>query len=91
VKLLEAFAMASPVITTPVGALGFSIRNGEQAILANNPSEFRVALRRLLSSYELRIRVGNEARRMIVDRFDWATVGGEFLALIEMPSRRATF
>src|SRR5437867_750218 len=91
VKLLEAFAMASPVITTPVGALGFPIRNGEQAILANNASEFRAALRRLFCSYELRVRIGNEARRMIVDRFDWATVGREFLTLIEMPSRKATF
>ena len=91
VKLLEAFAMASPVITTPVGALGFSIRNGEQAMLANTASEFRAALRRLFCSYELRVRIGNEARRMIVDRFDWATVGREFLTLIEMPTRKATF
>ena len=82
VKLLEAFAMSCPVITTRLGALGFPILNGEQALVAETASEFRAALDRLLSSPALRVRIGNEARKMIVQRFDWATFGREFLALV---------
>ena len=40
VKLLEAFAMACPVVTTRVGAMGFPIQSGEQAFLAETADEF---------------------------------------------------
>ena len=83
VKLLEAFAMSCPVITTGLGAQGFPISNGQQAIIAGTPSEFRASLAGLLSSPALRIRLGEEARKMIVQHFDWETLGPEFLALVE--------
>ena len=83
VKLLEAFAMSCPVITTGLGAQGFPISNGQQAIIAGTPSEFRASLAGLLSSPALRIRLGEEGRKMIVQHFDWETLGPEFLALVE--------
>src|SRR2546425_102502 len=44
VKLLEAFAMGVPVITTSVGAAGFPIVNRQQAIIADTTEEFRAAV-----------------------------------------------
>jgi glycosyltransferase involved in cell wall biosynthesis len=83
VKLLEAFAMGAAVVTTSLGATGFPIESGKQAIIANTPSEFRAAIAALAASSALRSRLGQEARRMIEDGFAWETIGKQFLALVE--------
>jgi glycosyltransferase involved in cell wall biosynthesis len=82
VKLLEAFAMACPVVTTRVGAMGFPIQSGQEAFLAETPVEYERALRRLISDPELRRSVGQNARRMILDRFTWSRIGGELLDVV---------
>ncbi len=79
VKLLEAFAMASPVITTSVGALGFPISTGNQAFIAETASDFRSALARMLASAELRVSTGTEGRRMILEQFSWEHLRSEFV------------
>jgi glycosyltransferase involved in cell wall biosynthesis len=83
VKLLEAFAMGSAVITTTVGAAGFPIENGKQAVIADTAAEFRAALTTLASSRDLRSRMGKEAREMIEDRFTWENIGRMFLEVVE--------
>jgi glycosyltransferase involved in cell wall biosynthesis len=83
VKLLEAFAMGSAVITTSVGAAGFPVVSGKQAIIARTPREFREAVAALACSPELRSRLGNSARQMIVDNFTWERIGGQFLQVVE--------
>jgi glycosyltransferase involved in cell wall biosynthesis len=83
VKLLEAFAMGAPVITTSLGAAGFPIVNGQQAILADTPTEFREAITRLAASIDLRQKLGREARRMIEAQFTWDRITPQFLELVD--------
>jgi glycosyltransferase involved in cell wall biosynthesis len=83
VKLLEAFAMQCPVITTSLGAQGFPVRHGSEALIADNVEEFAAALRRLCESVRLRRELGSNAREMIVRSFDWEFVGTEFLKMVE--------
>ena len=82
VKLLEAFSMACPVVTTSVGAMGFPIVNGTQAILAETVRDFETALRRLTTDSALRKRLGHNARAMILDRYTWARIGKELLDVV---------
>src|SRR5205085_4935019 len=86
VKLLEAFSMACPVITTSIGALGFPIHPGREALIADTAQEFREALRQLASSEALRIQLGNAGREMIVRHFDWSDIGNGLLEIVN-PSR----
>jgi glycosyltransferase involved in cell wall biosynthesis len=83
VKLLEAFAMGAAVITTPLGAMGFPVVNGQQAMFASTPDEFRAAVQALVSSSELRLRLGREARQMIKDHLTWERIGTQFLELVK--------
>jgi glycosyltransferase involved in cell wall biosynthesis len=83
VKLLEAFAMGSPVITTSLGAAGFPITNGQNAIIANTAAEFRAAMSSLVTSVDLRSRLGTEGRQLILDKFTWDSIGQQFLDLVE--------
>ncbi len=75
VKLLEAFSMACPVITTSVGALGFPVRPGTEALIANSPEEFRSALSQLAGSEGLRREIGFHGREMILREFTWERIG----------------
>jgi glycosyltransferase involved in cell wall biosynthesis len=83
VKLLEAFAMQCPVITSSIGAMGFPIRNGIEALVADSVNEFVAALDELLCSEELRLSLGSNARAMIVRLFAWERIGSQFLDLAE--------
>jgi glycosyltransferase involved in cell wall biosynthesis len=83
VKLLEAWAMGAAVVTTSLGAAGFPIKNGEHAIIADSPKEFRAAVQALAASAELRSHLGQNGRQMIVDQFTWDRIGPGFLELVE--------
>ena len=71
VKLLEAFAMGCPVVTTRVGAMGFPVEDGSQALIAETTDGFEAALRRLAADATLRRDMGNKARAMILEHFTW--------------------
>ena len=83
VKLLEAFAMGCPVISTALGASGFPVRTEIEALIAESAEDFAAALRRLVSSLELRRLLGTKAREMIVRDFSWQQVGAQLLDLVE--------
>jgi len=83
VKLLEAFSMACPVITTTIGALGFPVRHGEEALIADTAEEFRAALQRLIASAELRRNLGQKARAMILRDFDWRVIGPRMVEVVQ--------
>jgi glycosyltransferase involved in cell wall biosynthesis len=83
VKLLEAFAMGAPVVTTPLGAAGFPINHGGDAMLAETGAEFRAAISALISSRELRSHLAREARQMIEAEFTWTAIGEQFLELVK--------
>ena len=83
VKLLEAFSMACPVVTTSVGAMGFPIESGTEAILADSVDEFETALSRLAADPSLRKRIGHNARTMILENFTWPQIGKDLVNVVE--------
>jgi glycosyltransferase involved in cell wall biosynthesis len=83
VKLLEAFAMACPVITSSVGAIGYPIRNGTDGFIADTAADFVKALRQLESSPELRKTMGMNGREMILRHFTWRELANRYHALID--------
>ena len=85
VKLLEAFSMACPVITTSLGGLGFPLQNGVNALIADSAEAFREGLQRLTASEQLRRDLGESARRMIEQHFAWPRIGTQLRELIEIP------
>ena len=82
VKLLEAFAMGVPVITTSLGSAGFPIGNRKHALIANNAAEFRSAVAELVASRPLRAQLGREGRQMILEHLTWDRIGTQFMDLV---------
>jgi glycosyltransferase involved in cell wall biosynthesis len=82
-KILEAMALGTPVVTTRKGAEGLAARDGEHLLLADTPEELTAAILRLLSEPETARRLAAAARQLVEERYGWAAIGGELAAFVE--------
>jgi glycosyltransferase involved in cell wall biosynthesis len=71
VKILEAWAAGRAVVSTPLGAEGLPVRDGEHLLLADTPEAFAAAVSRLLASPEERLRLGRAGRQLYERQFTW--------------------
>jgi rhamnosyltransferase len=79
-KILEAFAAGTPVVSTSIGAEGLAAEHGTHILLADSPADFARAIDRLLSDDELHSRMAEAARRFVQEHFDWINVAARSLA-----------
>ncbi len=71
VKILEAWAAATPVVSTTIGVEGLECQDGKHALLADDAGRFADAISRLLESSGERARIGSAGRRILEERFTW--------------------
>ena len=83
VKVLESMALGTPVVSTTKGAEGLEVRDGENILIADSPTEFAKRVVDLLRSPELRARLATAGRRLVESKHDWEVVGQELRALVE--------
>jgi len=82
-KILEAMALGTPVVSTAKGAEGLEIEDGKHLLIGNTPSEFAAQTVRLLREPALRTLLGAQAAQLVKERYDWAIVGRQFCELVE--------
>jgi glycosyltransferase involved in cell wall biosynthesis len=70
-KILEAWAAGTPVVSTTLGAEGLGARDGEDLLLADGGPAFAEAVSRLLACTDLRQRVGMAGRLLLEKEFTW--------------------
>jgi sugar transferase (PEP-CTERM/EpsH1 system associated) len=78
IKILEAMAMGSAIVSTTVGAEGLGLSDGAELLLADQPRVFAAQVTRLLKDPELRRGLGSRARRAAVERFSWRRAADRF-------------
>ena len=69
-KVLEALALGTPVISTPKGVEGLELRPGHDLLVADTPEEFARQTLRLLVSPDLRAELAARGREA-AQRYDW--------------------
>jgi glycosyltransferase involved in cell wall biosynthesis len=74
VKIIEAMAKGKPVITTPLGAEGLTVKNGENIIIASQAEEFIQQLERLLNYPEFYLNIGQNAQNFVVENYSNTTL-----------------
>jgi glycosyltransferase involved in cell wall biosynthesis len=74
-KILEAMAAGTPVVSTTVGAEGLDLVDGRQVLLADTPQDFAFAVGRLLNDAGLRAAISVQARQRVEQDCDWALLG----------------
>jgi polysaccharide biosynthesis protein PslH len=93
-KILDAWAMGKAVVSTSIGCEGLSARDGDNILIRDDPRAFADAVRLVLADEDLRIRLGESARRTTEERYDWDIIGRDMLAeyhrVIDYPQGRAS-
>jgi polysaccharide biosynthesis protein PslH len=73
-KILEAGAMAKPMVSTHLGAEGLELVDGKEIILVDEPRAFARAVADLLADPARRDELGAAARRRIEDQYSLAAL-----------------
>lgn len=73
--IFEAAACLTPSVSTPVGLVPEELRDGESVVLVKKrtPEELCEKIAMLLSDPELRSKIAEGARRVVVEKFEWRT------------------
>ncbi|MSQ27715.1 MAG: glycosyltransferase [Dehalococcoidia bacterium] len=72
-KLLQALAAGSPVVTTTCGAEGVRVADGRDVLVRDDPVEFADAAASVIEDRLLAFRLGAEARTTAL-RYDWSAI-----------------
>ncbi len=86
-KILEAMALRTSVVSTSKGAEGLNVRNGENILVADNPEDFAEAVIQLLVKPDLRQKLADNGYDLVSDNYDWPIVMPRFLSLVEKLGR----
>jgi glycosyltransferase involved in cell wall biosynthesis len=71
-KILEAMAMARPVVSTSLGAEGIEYEAGRHLLLGDDAASFAGAVGRVLDDAQLANRLASEGRALVEARYSWA-------------------
>ncbi|MWV27873.1 TIGR03087 family PEP-CTERM/XrtA system glycosyltransferase [Aurantiacibacter rhizosphaerae] len=70
-KVLEAMAMARPVVVSPDAATGIDARPDQHFIITQDDADFAAALLRLWQQKDQARSMGEEARRFVLNNMSW--------------------
>jgi glycosyltransferase involved in cell wall biosynthesis len=73
-KILEAFGLGRPVVSTSVGCEGLEVTNGEHLLVADEPRGFANACIDLLKNGQLRERLVHNARGLVERHYTWDSI-----------------
>lgn len=82
-KILESFALGTPVVSTSKGVEGLDAIPEEHFLLADDSYTFAQQTIRLLKDEGLQKKLAMAARKLVEERYDWEIIGQRFTALIE--------
>ena len=71
IKILEAWAAGTPVVSTPIGAEGLDCVDQEHLLIADTAARFAAAIQRLLDSTDERLRIGAAGRCLYETLYTW--------------------
>ncbi|MBL0021503.1 MAG: TIGR03087 family PEP-CTERM/XrtA system glycosyltransferase [Sphingomonadales bacterium] len=70
-KVLEAMAMAKPVVASAAAAEGIDAEHGKHLLVAKNVEDEARLVNQLLSDADLRLRIGQAARAHVMAHYGW--------------------
>lgn len=82
-KLLEALALGTPVISTTKGAEGLGLTPGREVLVADDPAAFAAETVRLLRDRSLRDELAKRGRALVEREYSWDSVGSRLNALLD--------
>jgi glycosyltransferase involved in cell wall biosynthesis len=84
-KILQAWAMAKPVVATPTAVGGLSAVPGENIVVARSTRAFAASVVRLLRDPITRAELGKRGRETILTRYSWEQQAGALDMVMRNP------
>lgn len=81
-KVLEALALGTPVVSTSIGAEGLDGTPGRDILIADDPAGFAADTVAVLRSRDLRNRLAAAGRQLVVEQYNWEVLGARFADLV---------
>jgi glycosyltransferase involved in cell wall biosynthesis len=82
-KILEAMALGTPVVSTSKGAEGLMVTAGQHLLIADEPQVFAQETLRLLQDEILRRNLARNGRQLVEEKYDWRCIGREYVDLVQ--------
>jgi glycosyltransferase involved in cell wall biosynthesis len=76
-KVLEAMACGTPLVSTSVGCRGLEGRDGQHLLIANTEVEFAACIVRLLRDLKLSESLAGAARQLVEEEYSWRSIVGK--------------
>jgi glycosyltransferase involved in cell wall biosynthesis len=92
-KILEALAMRTPVISTSIGVEGLELMHGEHVLIADDARSFIRQARAIMDDPDLAERIGRKGAELVERRYGWersVEALEETLGKIARPASRAS-
>ncbi len=83
-KVLEAMAMATPVVATPKAVSALSVCNGTELLIGNHPSELADQIVRLFDQPGFRNELGARGRHYVEMYHDWHRIAAQLEGVYAM-------
>ena len=81
-KVLEAFALCLPVVSTSLGAEAIKATPDTELFVADDPKRFADAVLELLNDETRAVQMANAARRFVEDQYNWPKMCNEFMSVV---------
>lgn len=89
-KILEAWAMAKPVVATSMACSGIDAVNGENILIADDPTDFAVQVVAVLRDQALRDRISIASRTIAEEHYSWKRQARKFVEIFHQVAHGAT-
>jgi glycosyltransferase involved in cell wall biosynthesis len=83
VKILEAMALHTPVVSTHKGAEGLEVEHGVNILIADTPDEFAANILKLLNDPDMQQKLSKNAYKLVQEKYEWSVVMPRFINLVE--------
>ena len=83
VKIIEGMALGKTIISTKIGAEGLSYVNNENILIADSPEDFGKISEKLFSKKDELIRIGENARRHVLENYDQSNISKKLISFFE--------
>lgn len=80
-KILDAWAMGRPMVSTSIGCEGLEAVDGENILVRDEAEAFASGVEAVLADRALRSAVGSAGRRTAMERYAWSVIGERVRAL----------